>query len=68
MLRIGLILVALATVLGLIGGYPIDSPRMASEPLVLISGFLFTAATVLILMTAGGFSSRADEPPGHIRP
>jgi len=68
MLRSGLILAALATVLGLIGGYPIDSPRAWSPELTLVSGLLFTAATVLVLWASGPLNSRADEPPGAIRP
>ena len=68
MLRIGLILAGLATVLGLIASYPIDSAYVTSMPLLMVSGGLWTAATVLVLWASAARNSRADEPPGYIRP
>lgn len=68
MLRFGLILATLAAVLGLIADYPIDSPRVLSMPLLIVSGLMWSVATFCILMASGARGSRADEPPGYIAP
>jgi len=68
MLRFGLILAGFAAVLGLIASYPIDSVRITSMPLLMVSGVLWAAAVPLILLSSAARGGRGDEPPGHIRP
>lgn len=59
---IGIFLLLLGVTLGVVG------ERTGGPGLLLVSGFLITAAVTIVLLTGGGRGGRGDEPDGHINP